>query len=674
VNGDRAASAVAAEPVDVESPTPPLPPADRDVEALGAGRPWIDRARWAAIVVAAITLSSVVFVEMMRQSATFASIVDLLLRHAGAILFVLALCGAGVVRFAVLEPHRERALHAARSRWFDLAGLSVSVCLGMAPALLAWSRARWSFLTIGGAVPWSDAASYHVGAQRLLYSGSLDNFTGRRPLNAGFYAVRLLVTGDSFWLSMLLQGALVGASIYLLARVVAAYLGATAALMSAAVVVTFALDTIATSMSEPLGLALGCLGTTALLIAVFERRFPFAVCGLFVLTVALGVRAGAYLVLPLAILYFGRRAGSSRRLDARRLALATGAVVAGLAINVPISAAYGDGNASLNGNFAYTLYGLANGGTGWAAAEAQFDADPSANEREVTNAVYSAAIEQIKSHPGTFLRGLRHGYSDYFDQGPYGFIDDPWDSLVALLAAVGIVTSLLTGRRAEGAFFVLMAAGMLASAPFVFDDGGFRVFAATVPLLSILPAVGLAAAQSLNRHGVDGRGSRWSAAPVESRTRHVVAWSSGVAAATLLVGPFVAVTIAEAATGSSGGDCPAGLVPVVGRLSSSAPHASVIDGSGHPRNFGEVDYADFHRGSESFFNEVGSSMTDVSPGQTVALMWNEISPQAPITIVVMPTPTFERAGGRVSFCGQPVGTPPEHYAFLITDRVSSYDN
>jgi hypothetical protein len=158
---------------------------------------------------------------------------------------------------AVVAPQRWRdtAERVARHPATAPALMATSICLCVTPAITTWLHGSWGYSKIAGIIPWSDAQAYHAGGAQLLDDDSLAPFNMRRPLNAGFSAIRLAATGGDFWLAMLHQAAIVGASAWVLLRIVGRHFGVAASLVAASLLWTYVLPSLDVTLSEPLGVS-----------------------------------------------------------------------------------------------------------------------------------------------------------------------------------------------------------------------------------------------------------------------------------------------------------------------------------------------------------------------------------------------------------------------------------
>ena len=598
-----------------------------------------------------VALVLVGYVVIIRSSDQLVSFVDLLRRNSAAAMLGIAVTGALLWRFAPPPPHE--LISKVRGKVAvgpTIVATGLALCI--TPAIVSWLTASSAYSKIGGVIPWSDASAYQIGGSRLLHQGRLDAFNMRRPWNAGFYAVRMSLTGENFWATMLLQGLLVGLAAMLFLAVIAKRLGGFACLTAAAVLFVFVSPFLDLTLSESLGVALGCLAAAALCEGVATHRSWLFSLGLLQLTVALNVRAGAYLMLPALIVWLGVDTFRSGLPMLKPLLMAVGAAVAGFVLVLPMNVLYGTGSGSVNGNFSYTLYGLAHGGTGWSSAYAAFNSKDYQTEEAMTNAVYQAALHQIRAHPEKLVQGVVRGFGQYAKQGVYGFAATPLSLTLLGLMLVGWVPLLARGSHRRLGTMVLSAwIGFFLSIPFIFPDGGFRVTAVMVPMLAIPPAAGVAFIARVDLHRMMDSPPHVSASD-RGRLRLIVAGSFG-SLAVLVLGPPVARALYDAPS-IPALSCPQGQVPVVAYLGRGVAHVTLVGEGESPQNFGEMTSQQFHDLNYSGpHSEIGSALAFIGSGSVLVSTDNLIPGSTPTVLAVVPETQYPGDRRLVAFCGHP---------------------
>jgi hypothetical protein len=645
---------------------------DADVEVtddVAIVQRWTVRQIFATLAIVPLLVA---YVIVVRSSDHVVRFVDLLRRNAAPMMLLVALVVAITWRLA--PPLLRRLESRVRG---NIATRTVVVSTGLAltitPAMVSWLTARWAYSKIGGVIPWADASAYQIGGSRLLHQGRLDAFNMRRPWNAGFYAVRMSLTGQNFWASMLLQGLLVGLSAMLLLGVLAKRLGLPACLAAAAVLFAFVEPVIDLTLSESLGLTLGCLAAAALCEGVSTRRSWLFALGLLELTVALNVRAGAYLMLPALLIWLFVDTLRSHLPLWKPMLMAVGAVVAGFALVLPMNALYGSGAGSVNGNFSYVLYGLAHGGTGWDSAFAEFNPKDFDSEKAMTDAIYDAAIAEIRAHPGKLVQGLLRGYGKYAEEGVYGYASSPISVTLLILMAIGWVPLLSRGPlRRLGSMVFAAWLGFLVSVPFVFPDGGFRVIAVVVPLLAIPPAAGVALIARRGLRAMVNVPSFDSAFDVH-RIRLIAAASLGSVAVLVLGPPVVRALYDSPAIPEV--KCPHGEVPVVAYMGRNVAHVTLVAAGHTPRNFGEMTATQFHDLSYAGpQTEIGKALSFISAGSVFVSTDNLIAGSRPTVLAVVPEDEYPGDQKLVAFCGRPADdSVAAFYGVMSTHDVEVLD-
>ena len=170
--------------------------------------------------------------------------------------------------------------------------------------LINWSNGGTQDVSaVGGVLPYSDAMGYFEGAERLLYEGQLTQWTERRPLNAMFFAARLLLAGGNFYGALVIQAALAAIALFLATSAVFQTHGKATALTFFAICFAFVSCCLHRTLSEPLGISLGLLAFALHWSGLANKNLAQYACGLFVLSLALLTRAGAMFAIPASALF-----------------------------------------------------------------------------------------------------------------------------------------------------------------------------------------------------------------------------------------------------------------------------------------------------------------------------------------------------------------------------------
>ncbi|MGO8828788.1 MAG: hypothetical protein ACLQT5_06035 [Steroidobacteraceae bacterium] len=380
--------------------------------------------------------------------------------------------------------------------------------LSCSTLLIAWLGWKANTLAIGGVIPVSDSASYYISAQTFLREGLLDASGQRRPLNTLLASLWLWLSGDNFKLLLLIQALGFSAAAFLASAAVSALHGFRAGVLLFALLLVFAEPYLPTVLSETNGILFGILSLIGFLCGAYRRRL-FAYCvGAFFLAMALAVRPSAVFVLPCVVVAGAVIFGTTRTRRLMAVVCLVGAVLAPVGISFLLNRTMSHHDGAFNGNLSYSVYGLVSGAKGWE----QYQKDnPQAlvglPEAERTHIVLQASWRHFKEHPLDLVRGLVKsqvaGPLQTFAQiARLAFLGAAGDPLRIIPPAVIAVISLLfagvlgcqwvSSRHVVPmndnlrVFCIWFLIGYLISIPFFYADGGLRLHAAVLPVLSYM--------------------------------------------------------------------------------------------------------------------------------------------------------------------------------------------
>lgn len=350
----------------------------------------------------------------------------------------------------------------------------MTLCLcGLA---MVWSKGQGSYFSLGGLLPYSDAAGYYLGALSLVERGTIDGFAARRPIGVLYFALLLKLTGQNLQLTLILSTVLVAGSIFFVSRVVSTTWGITAGLIMTIGLCRIAQGFTCSVMTEPPGLICSSLAAGCFWIGIVRKRPGYYAWGLCLLVLALGIRSGAWLIVPFLLAYGGVVFRNKRQFNWRALGFGTGAVIVTFAVSpVMLSIVTKDRAGHFNGNFSHTLYGLVKGGKGWSSAGYDYcNEQKSLSDEAFCAFLYKVSGEEFKKHPWNLAVGIGRGY--------VAVLKDPLLLFHPLTGAVPnrfrflllfcAITSLVITRRTTGSigiFIAIFFIGTFLSAPFILD-------------------------------------------------------------------------------------------------------------------------------------------------------------------------------------------------------------
>ena len=348
---------------------------------------------------------------------------------------------------------------------------------------------------LGGMIPFSDAGNYLREASRVIEGRDMSRWGSRRPLADAYLAGNLYVARDSVALSLAIAGLFSAAAIGLAAIELRKSMGLVAATLWTWLLLVYSRRYFGEMMSEQAGIAFGALGVALLVRAFAGNAMRCLWAGLFILSLALSARAGAFLVLPALVAAAGwrwRKAGGLRV-----SALAAVSVAAAFAVGFCLVKLVGERGGKMWSNYHNVIYGVVFAGN-WQKAAADIPNYDKMDESAQAAEVYRRIGAAVRSNPSLIWRGAARNWSDFFTRsdaafGPFSFFRNPATEFILLmLSAIGLLWSLPLSDRLSP--MVLAAcAGIVLSVPFVPtpDADLMRAYAATMPLMMLIPAFSL---------------------------------------------------------------------------------------------------------------------------------------------------------------------------------------
>jgi hypothetical protein len=378
--------------------------------------------------------------------------------------------------------------------------LSITLLLFAMPLSGLWSNGTTDLFVIGGLIPHSDASNYYGEARRLLEGKIFSEFASNRPLFMGFLAVLLGLTQQNLQLTLSILVAIASISCFFFAQEIKRSHGVLAAVLSLILLFLFYRPLIGQTVTENLGLALGTLGFASFWRGLGQKQLSFCFLGTFLLTLGLLARAGAFFVLPAIVVWGVIFFQASTKLLRQFLAGSAGLIVSGFLINSIFMRIIGSPDGVPFSNFSYVLYGLIVGGN-WTTVFGHHGDKLTGSYAENSRKIYALAFQAFKEDPTSLFRGMLRAWKEYllmpdilkFRTFTFTFIENfSIETIVGILSLIGILFCIFRIRQAYYSSLIAMTIGIFLSIPFIPPwDGGIRVHAATIPILILLPSIGL---------------------------------------------------------------------------------------------------------------------------------------------------------------------------------------
>ncbi len=376
-----------------------------------------------------------------------------------------------------------------------LASLSLTLILFALPLLALWNSGISDGYTIGGLLPWSDARGYYWDAERLLEGGTFSEIPPQRPLFAGILATLLALTQQNLQVTVTLLVAITAISCFFAAREVQRSHGTAAGLVVVSTLFLFYRRFIGKTSTETLGLSLGAVGFALLWRGARLKQINDCLVGIFLLTLALNARAGAFFILPALIIWGTWSFRGAARFSMRFLISSSSVVLLGFILNSILLKTVGSPNGMAFSNFSYVLYGLIVG-SNWTQVMVDHPELNDIVEPELSRKIYALVFDKLRANPFALVTGSFRAWN-LFILGDYAFAfiaNLKANFLLQLLSFIALLTCCRQRLDPNASLVLATTLGILVSVPFVppWDADGMRAYAATIPALCVLPALGLA--------------------------------------------------------------------------------------------------------------------------------------------------------------------------------------
>ncbi len=389
---------------------------------------------------------------------------------------------------------------------FPIFLLLISLLINFSNLIQLWETGMGGFTgSIGSLVPYSDYSAFYNGACSLIENGYLLDISSQRPLGVAFYASLQKLTGGNLQYTYVLLTLLISVTLYISSSVVYKHLGNSVALL-------FLLSN-ATSYypsyfcTESTGLLVGNLAFAFLFDGFFTKNLKKIIIGIFILSVALTVRSGAYFIIPFIILLVGiqfRQKFFNLKVFAIALVVGISGLMCSPIILNFIKPATGS---NYQGNFAYNLYGLAKGEINWNYIMTE-GKHPELNSPELTpkaknDLIYKYAFEAIKENPKILINtifkyqfdGIKHLPDVLFPKEFFSYVNktETPQFLYFIVFIINLILFFFIKNkefRIVTILLMLSIIGIIISNPFV-GYVGFRVYAATLPINCAIATFGI---------------------------------------------------------------------------------------------------------------------------------------------------------------------------------------
>jgi hypothetical protein len=554
----------------------------------------------------------------------------------------------------------------SRSGWIGLlASLSLTLILFALPLSGLWNSGDSYDEAVGGLLPWSDASVYYWDARMLVEGSNFSVYSSRRPLFPGMLAALLGLTQQNLQFTLAILVAINAISCFFVAREIQRSHGVAAGVLALTTLFLFYRNYSGTAYTENLGLVLGVVGLALLWRGARQRQINHCLLGILLLTLALNARAGAFFVLPAIILWGAWSFRGAARFSRRFLIGGSSVVLLGFLLNLILLKVIASPEAVPLSNFSYTLYGLIVGGR-WTTVLSDHPELNVISEPELSRRIYDLAFEALRANPFGLVTGSLRAWKEFmFDSYTFSFIQNFKFNLgFQILSVIGLFSCFQQRRDPNASLIVVATLGILASVPFVppWDTVAMRAYAATIPFVAILPALGFAfLAKKMKLQQLV------KAPSPENSSQGLVGFSI-ILAVFVFVAPITTKVFSRAPQ-LANVSCQDGTQAVYLRISPGSSINLVADNSVRQTHLPDVRISDFRKGLANFaYPEFKKEMVSLSPSTTIMNTFNFKDLDKPNWLITNST-KLQKPRGIVAVCGKDKTNISEGYSIIYGESI-----
>ena len=391
-------------------------------------------------------------------------------------------------------------------KYWKLASFIIISVFFALPISGLWSSGQSEQYILSGIIPFSDSRYYYADVRNLIEGGQFFTSQSRRPLFSAFFAPILAGVGGNLQTALAIIVLISAVSCYLAAREIQASIGTTAAVLTVILEFFFFRPISGKVLSEGLGFPVSILSLTLFLYAARKNNRLTAFCGLFLISLALCARAGAFFILPALLVWVVWHFRVNSKISLQTVFGGLLMIGVGFGMNQLIYSIFVSAKALPFSNFSYTFYGLAVGGKGWLQIFTDHPEIANLPEPYYSNKIMQFAFEVIRRKPLNLLIGSYNSWALFFSTDDYYSLFN-WINggrpIIGTISRIGLYFLMLVGiintikhrKDPIKQLIFLTFLGIIFSVPFAppLDSNRMRVYASVIPFLFLLPAIGLSA-------------------------------------------------------------------------------------------------------------------------------------------------------------------------------------
>ncbi|MCC7119259.1 MAG: hypothetical protein IT310_12100 [Anaerolineales bacterium] len=384
----------------------------------------------------------------------------------------------------------------------ELLAFVFTLLLFALPLVGLWAYGGTQTSVISGLIQVNDARGYYANALSLINGESFSYFSSRRPLFPSFLAFLLVLTHVNLMATLAILSVITGLACYFLTREFQRTHGTETAVFLLMLVFLYYRLHSGITMSENFGIALGSLGFLILWRGTAHKNLTLLSFGIYTTTLALNARAGAFLILPLLVIFTGWLFRASKKELWKGIVLSSLAIVLGFASGLLLGRIIGRPGSIPFANFSFSLYSLAAGGKSWAYIAEVHPEVLTLKDPELTRRVFQWSFELMREKPFQIVEGALFFWKAIFTDTLYNVFafvaKENWVIHPAikwalyLLSLLGIYACFKARKAPTHLLVLICILGVFLSIPLAPPTDSFRMrpYAASMAIINLLPALG----------------------------------------------------------------------------------------------------------------------------------------------------------------------------------------
>ena len=365
-----------------------------------------------------------------------------------------------------------------------------------------WASGKSEPTMINGLIPIVDGENYYTDALRWLNGGSFSAYTAKRPIFVAFLTTLAKISGQSIQIMQAFLMSLMAISCFFAIKEIYKKLNPFGTTLFLILTFFYTRQYVGCFLTETIGLIFGLSGFALLITSSNMEKWTFYL-SIFLISLALIARAGTFFILPF-LLWWIYKMQINKKQRWKKVIRAFSCMLFAFLLNGLIAWHFGSGENIPFSNFAYILYGLARGGTGWSQIMTDHPELFILDENQLTKEIWSLVLQLIRQNPQNLVSGMLKQYVYFVDfsyqtKSVFSFMSSGTTSIfiatqyLLYLASLAGLFSLVKREKTFTSLILFSLIGIMISVPFVpvQDTLYMRAYAATIPFIIFIPSLGV---------------------------------------------------------------------------------------------------------------------------------------------------------------------------------------